>query len=139
MASNYLNLSQGKRQWRRKQAKGNVLYVRYADDFVVLCNGPKAEALAIKEERGGFLSSMGLTLSEEKTKITHSTEGFVFLGYRSIRSMGHNGKMVPKVLIPDSAVKKLQYVIRGARQKRSARYALNSFKTWRTGWVESTS
>jgi len=114
MESNYLNLSQGKRQWRRKQEKGNFLYVRYADDFVVLCNGPKAEALAIKEELGGFLSSMGLKLSEEKTKITHITEGFVFLGYRVIRSMGHKGKMVPKVLIPDSAVKKLQYVIRGA-------------------------
>jgi hypothetical protein len=37
-------------------------------DFVVLCNGTKAEALAMKEELKGILSTMGLTLSEEKTK-----------------------------------------------------------------------
>ena len=30
--------------------KSNYLYVRYADDFVVFCNGSKAEALAMKEE-----------------------------------------------------------------------------------------
>ena len=39
----------------------------------------------MKEELGGFLSTMGLTLSEEKTKVTHITEGFDFLGYRIIR------------------------------------------------------
>jgi RNA-directed DNA polymerase len=67
---------------RRKRGKGNVLYVRYADDFVVLCNGTKAEAHAIKEELRGFLRTLGLTLAEDKTKVTHITEGFDFLGYR---------------------------------------------------------
>ena len=49
---------------------------------------------------------MGLTLSEEKTKVTHITEGFQFLGYRIIRETGTNGKMVPKVLIPEKAIKR---------------------------------
>ena len=53
-------------------------------DFVVFCNGSKAEALAMKEELKGVLSHMGLTLSEEKTKVTHITEGITFLGYRII-------------------------------------------------------
>ena len=53
-------------------------------DWVVLCNGTKAEALAIKEELKELLSTMGLTLSEEKTKVTHITDGFDFLGYRVI-------------------------------------------------------
>ena len=35
-----------------------------ATHLVVLCNGTKAEALAMKEELRGLLSSMGLTLSE---------------------------------------------------------------------------
>ena len=103
MESKYLNLTNAQRQWRRKKGKGNVLYVRYADDFVVLSNGTKAEAQAIKEELGEFLSTMGLTLSEAKTKVTHITEGFEFLGYRVIRSIGTKGKMVPKVLIPEEA------------------------------------
>src|SRR5215467_3683549 len=50
MESTYLSLSEWERQKRRRQRKANYLYVRYADDFVVLCNGTKAEALAIKKE-----------------------------------------------------------------------------------------
>jgi RNA-directed DNA polymerase len=106
MESNYLNLSSWKRIQRRERGKGNYLYVRYADDFVVLCNGTKAEALAMKEELKDLLSTMGLTLSEEKTKVTHITEGFNFLGYRIIRSIGTKGKMIPKVLIPEKAIKR---------------------------------
>ena len=51
----------------------------------------------MKEKLGGFLANMGLLLSEEKTKITHITEGFTFLGYWIEKSIGTKGKMVPKV------------------------------------------
>src|SRR5262249_1943970 len=81
MESNHLNPDTHARQGRRKQGESNFLYARYADDFGVLCNGTKAEAQAMKEELKELLSNMGLTLSEEKTKITHITEGFTFLGY----------------------------------------------------------
>ena len=81
-------------------------------DFVVLCNGIKAEAQAIKEELKELLSAMGLTLSEEKTKVTHITEGFDFLGYRIIRSIGTSGKMVPKVLVPDKAIDRFRRKVR---------------------------
>jgi len=111
MESKYLNLNRDQRSWRRKKGKGNFLYVRYADDFVVLCNGTKAEAQAMKEELRGFLSIKGLTLSEEKTKVTHITEGFKFLGYWIIRDVGTRGKMVPKVLIPESANKRFSHKI----------------------------
>jgi len=73
MESKYLNISQWSRNQRRKQGKGNYLYVRYADDFIVLCNGTKADAQNMKEELRGLLDNMGLKLSEEKTKITHIT------------------------------------------------------------------
>lgn len=112
MESKYLSLSEWERQKRRRQRKANYLYVRYADDWVVLCNGTKAEALAIKEELKELLSTMGLTLSEEKTKVTHITDGFDFLGYRVIRSIGTKGKMIPKVLIPERAIKHFQGNIR---------------------------
>jgi len=42
-------------------------------DFIVLCNGTKADAHNMKEELKTLLHTMGLTLSEDKTKITHIT------------------------------------------------------------------
>lgn len=112
MESTYLNLSNDQRYRRRKQGESNYLYVRYCDDFVVLCNGTKAQALAMKEELQHVLDHLGLTLSEEKTKVTHITEGFTFLGYRIIRELGGRGKMTPKVLIPESAIKRFQHATR---------------------------
>jgi len=112
MESNYLSIERHEKERRRKKGIGNYLYVRYADDFVVLCNGTKAEALAMKEELRSILSQMGLTLSEEKTKVTHITEGFQFLGFWVERSIGTRGMMVPKVLIPESAIKRFRHKVR---------------------------
>ncbi len=58
-------------------------YVRYADDFVLGFNGPKAEAEQIRESLGTFLQdSLKLELSKEKTLITHATsQAAKFLGY----------------------------------------------------------
>jgi group II intron reverse transcriptase/maturase len=110
--STYLNLSAWERSKRRKAGKSHFLYVRYADDFVVFCNGTKAQAIAMKEDLKAILDQMGLQLSEEKTKVTHITEGFTFLGYRIIRAIGGKGKMTPKVLIPASAIKRFQHAVR---------------------------
>lgn len=55
--------------------------VRYADDFVIVCQS-KTIAVKIKEAVKRFLHThIGLTLSEEKTKITHIYKGFNFLGF----------------------------------------------------------
>ena len=54
--------------------------VRYADDFVVLCH-TKKEAEQAQEHLTKWLTIRGLTLSEEKTRIVHLTEGFDFLGW----------------------------------------------------------
>ena len=88
----------------------NFLYLRYADDFVVLCNGTKASP---RDERGtwGTPQQHGTQLSEEKTKVTHITEDF-FLGYRIMRSIGTSGKMIPKVLIPAKAITRICHAIR---------------------------
>jgi hypothetical protein len=40
------------------------------------------------------------------------TEGFKFLGYQIIREVGGRGKMAPKVLIPDSAIKRFRHAVR---------------------------
>jgi len=140
MESTYLSFTLRQRQSRRNQGKGNALYVRYADDFVVLCNGTKAEAHAIQEELGGLLSTLGLTLSEEKTKVTHITEGFDFLGYRVIRSIGTRGMMIPKVLVPEKAIKRFRVKVREmlapSTTKESTSAKIHALNRLTRGWCE---
>jgi RNA-directed DNA polymerase len=60
--------------------RGAIRIVRYADDFVVMHENKKViedSKLIIAE----WLKVRGLELSEEKTKIVHSTDGFDFLGF----------------------------------------------------------
>ena len=58
-------------------------YVRYADDFLLGFAGPLVEAHQIKERISTFLATeLQLTLSAEKTLITHAQTGRArFLGY----------------------------------------------------------
>lgn len=60
--------------------KAKVNLVRYADDFVI--TGVTKELLEerIKPAVEKFLAGRGLLLSPEKTKISHITEGYDFLG-----------------------------------------------------------
>jgi RNA-directed DNA polymerase len=60
--------------------RGKLSLVRYADDFVVIHANKKViedSKIIIAE----WLKKRGLELSEEKTRIVHSTEGFDFLGF----------------------------------------------------------
>src|SRR5947207_2837230 len=54
--------------------------VRYADDFVCFCE-TKQDAEQVQKILVEWLKERGLTLSEEKTRIVHLTEGFDFLGF----------------------------------------------------------
>lgn len=54
--------------------------IRYADDFVIICRS-KFQAKMVKEATGEYLKTIGLTLSKEKTHITHIKKGFDFLGF----------------------------------------------------------
>ncbi len=72
-------------QRARDRAEGHPSYrmIRFADDFVVLVRGTKAQAHAIKEQTAEFMrEQMRLTLSLEKTAITHVDDGFDLLGFR---------------------------------------------------------
>jgi len=57
-------------------------YNRYADDFVIGIIGSKEDAQQVKADIKQFLwEKLGLVLSEEKTKVTHSSELIRYLGY----------------------------------------------------------
>lgn len=79
----YGNIGQNAMSKRRYHHQGNCLLTRYADDFILLCNGSKEEVLKLREEVRVFLwNELHLELSLDKAHVTHATEGFDFLGYR---------------------------------------------------------
>lgn len=60
----------------------SLQYNRYADDFIIGIIGSKEDAEKLKEEIALFLQEkLKLTLSMEKTKVTHSSNEFRYLGY----------------------------------------------------------
>ena len=63
----------------RLRDKVNV--VVYADDFIISCASERTLHEKIKPIVAEFLNERGLTLSEEKTTITHISKGFDFLGF----------------------------------------------------------
>ncbi|MGO9614100.1 MAG: group II intron reverse transcriptase/maturase [Dissulfurispiraceae bacterium] len=75
----------------RRQDK--VHMVRYADDFIVTGNSEELLENEVKPLVEKFLSTRGLELSPEKTRITHIDKGFDFLGV-NIRKYG--GKLLIK-------------------------------------------
>jgi RNA-directed DNA polymerase len=111
--SRYTELSEYKRGKRRLAGLANFYHIRYADDFVVICNGTKVEAEAMREEICNFLNQkLRLKLSKEKTKVTHVNDGFKFLGFEIKRGPGRGGSMKSRKLIPKEAVEKIIEKIR---------------------------
>lgn len=70
-----------------------VNYVRYADDFVVTGRSKELLEQEVMPVIEDFMRERGLTLSPEKTRITHIDEGFDFLG-QNVRK--YNGKLLIK-------------------------------------------
>jgi RNA-directed DNA polymerase len=97
----------------RRKAKLNV--IRYADDFVVtsasknLKNVLESQVLpAIRR----FMAERGLELSEEKTRITHITEGFDFLG-QNVRKYGDQLLTKPAKKSIKSLLDKVRDIVKG--------------------------
>lgn len=74
--------TRGKRQGRIKRGQANHRIIRYADDFVVMVNGTREDALALREHVAEVIAPMGLVLSEAKTQVVNIHDGFDFLGFR---------------------------------------------------------
>jgi RNA-directed DNA polymerase len=103
-----------KEKYKRKNINGKVFYpkvnlVRYADDFIITSRSREVLEQEIKPLVEEFLQVRGLTLSEDKTKITHITEGFDFLGF-NVRKYS-NGKLPIKP--SKESLKKFMKKIRG--------------------------
>lgn len=66
----------------KKLAAAGYVFVRYADDFIVLAKSRPELEEAETLVRQVVEEELGLQLSKEKTKVTSFHEGFDFLGFR---------------------------------------------------------
>jgi hypothetical protein len=86
--------------------------VRYADDFVLMVAGTKEETEAARRRIKDKLSSIGLSLSEHKTQITHWSRSVQFLGYEIRGEMRSRGVGIRAVLtIPQEKAQKAKDAI----------------------------
>lgn len=79
-----------KRQFPRWKGH-KVNYIRYADDFIITSSSEEVIKTEIVPVVKDFLKARGLSLSEDKSKITHINEGFDFLS-QNIRK--YKGKLL---------------------------------------------
>jgi RNA-directed DNA polymerase len=68
--------TEGRRAARRRKGLPNWRFVRYADDFAVLTDGTRQDTETLREQIADVLATLGLRLSESKTRVVHLSEGF---------------------------------------------------------------
>ena len=65
----------------RSARAAKINLVRYADDFIITGSSRELLEDVVRPLVEKFLAARGLVLSKTKTKVTHVTEGFDFLGW----------------------------------------------------------
>jgi RNA-directed DNA polymerase len=120
------------RRWHsqraRDRAKGRPSYrmIRYADDFVVLVRGTEAQAHQVKEQTAEFMAErMRLTLSPEKTAITHVDDGFDLLGFRVKRAPWRGKKRVAYTFPSQRALRAVMHRSKTLTNRSTANLSLD--------------
>jgi RNA-directed DNA polymerase len=67
--------------------------ITYADDFVALCHS-REQAETVQTRITTWLTDRGLSLNQEKTRIGHIDDGFVFLSFTIRRYHIHSGTKI---------------------------------------------
>jgi len=121
------------RQRFPRRARYKVNLVRYADDFIITGTSKEVLETQVRPCVEQFLAERGLTLSPDKTVITHIEQGFDFLG-QNVRK--YDGKLLIK---PSKA--SIQSVHREARKiikssgSRTAGRMIVRLNTLLRGWA----
>ncbi len=109
-----------------------IVYVRYADDFIIAIAGNRKEAESIKTQLKIFLlEHLKLELSEEKTYIRHTSQNALFLGYHisvrrnNLSKKTRNGVVQRtlnnqvQLLVPIQRIEKFLYERKAVRQAKN--------------------
>jgi RNA-directed DNA polymerase len=128
-----------RRAARRRKGLPNWRVVRYADDFAVLTDGTGQDAGALREEIAGVLATLGLGLSQAKTRVVHLSEGFSFLGFRlQWRRKRGTSKHYVYTFIDDRPVRSVKAKIRALTPRTSQldlEYVLTRLNQVMHGWA----
>jgi len=109
-----------RRRTRRRKGLGTWRLVRYADDFVVLVAGTRANAQALHKVTADRLAPMGLRLSTAKTSVVHIDEGFDFLGWHIQRKRKRGTNQVYVYTYPSKkAIMAIKAKVRALTQRTS--------------------
>jgi RNA-directed DNA polymerase len=128
-----------RRAARRRKSLPNWRVVRYADDFAVLVNGTGQDAESLREDIAGVLTTLGLRLSQSKTRVAHMSEGFSFLGFRiQWRRKRGTDKWYVYTFIDDRPVRSVKAKIRALTLRTSQQdlgYVLTRLNQVMHGWA----
>jgi RNA-directed DNA polymerase len=128
-----------RRQHRRRKGLPNYRLVRFADDFVVLVHGTQSDAETIRAQIGEVLGrELKMTLSVDKTHITHIDDGFAFLGFRIQRRRRGNGRRVVLTIPSKLALAGVMHKIKQATKtgtSRSLGQVLRKINPILRGWA----
>jgi RNA-directed DNA polymerase len=110
LANIALNGIESLHRYKNTQGKMKEPSIRYADDMVIILK-PEDDAEAILNRISEFLAERGMNVSERKTKITATTDGFDFLGWHF--KVQKNGKFrsTPSAENFKAFRKKVKYIV----------------------------
>jgi RNA-directed DNA polymerase len=109
-----------RRARRRAKALPNWRIVRYADDFVILVHGDRADVQALHDDIAAVLEPMGLRLSPAKTRIVHMGEGLDFLGFHiHWRRKRGTSKWYVYTFIADRPIRSMKQKVRDLTRRTS--------------------
>jgi RNA-directed DNA polymerase len=114
--------------------QGGYKMVRYADDFVVLCQS-REEAMEALNQITQWTEQAGLKLHPDKTRLVDASQkgGFDFLGYHFERYQNGSGKKWPR----KKSMNKLRETIRektGRRRSKSMKNIIKEINPTIRGW-----
>jgi group II intron reverse transcriptase/maturase len=135
----YGSLTAYQKRKRRAAGVGNCVLTRYADDFVLLCNGPRAEAERLREEARQVLwERLQLELSMEKTHVTHATVGFDFLGFHLQWKLPKNKKPWLQVTPSAKSVERFKRTVKHLTRRATCHHSplekINGLNRVLRGW-----
>jgi len=128
-----------RRAARRRKQLPNWRFVRYADDFAVLADGSRQDAEVLREQIATVLATLGLRLSQAKTRVVHLSEGFSFLGFRiQWRRKQGTTKWHVYTFIDDRPIRSVKAKIRALTRRTSQQdlgYVLTRLNQVMHGWA----
>ncbi len=110
-----------------------VNFIRYADDFVITAAKRETITLLIEPMVLNFLKKRGLSISPEKTKITHISEGFDFLSQNTRKNSKGKVLQTPAKNARKAIRKRLKFIVRknlGASPKKLIQQINSVLRGW---------